>query len=157
MALTYFTEVDFESCAAELWRTHKLQPGFDVDDLVDKLGLGLVWDDIQDGTAGRVLGQLDPNDRAVILNQRYLSELEAREGRVRRYTLGHEIGCTTPRRHDQAPSACFKVDASGVGRDHEIQPNARPRCSLRACSCRGTDSTRRCPRHPGAAGDRSID
>jgi hypothetical protein len=33
-----------ERSAAELTREHQLMPGFDVEQLLDELGLGLVWD-----------------------------------------------------------------------------------------------------------------
>jgi len=91
--MTFIPQAQIETRAAELWRQHQLEPGFDVERLLDDLGLGLVWDEIEDGDgAGRVLGQLIPGQRTVVLNERHVDDLEAREGRLRRYTLGHEIG-----------------------------------------------------------------
>jgi hypothetical protein len=41
---------------------------------------------------GRIFGQLIPEQRIVILNERHLDALEAKDGRLRRYTIGHELG-----------------------------------------------------------------
>jgi Zn-dependent peptidase ImmA (M78 family) len=41
---------------------------------------------------GDILGQLIPARRQVILNERHLERLEAKGGRLRRFTVGHEIG-----------------------------------------------------------------
>jgi Zn-dependent peptidase ImmA (M78 family) len=90
--VTYLAAAQIEARAAELWRDHALQPGFDIEQLVDALGLGLVWEDVEDDGGGRILGQLVPDERTVILNQRHLDDLEARGGRLRRYTLGHAVG-----------------------------------------------------------------
>ncbi len=90
--MRYIPEAVLEARAAELWRAHELEPGFDVEELVDRLGLGLVWEELPDDERGRALGLLDPNDKCVVLNERHLSDLEANGGRLRRFTLGHEIG-----------------------------------------------------------------
>lgn len=78
--------------ASELWQRHGLAPGFDVERLLDDLGLDLLWDEIPDGDGGRVLGQLLPEQQLVILNERHRQALEEKRGRLRRYTVGHEIG-----------------------------------------------------------------
>jgi Zn-dependent peptidase ImmA (M78 family) len=89
--MTFIPEPVLEQRAAELWRQHGLQPGFDVERLLDRLGLGLVWEDVPDDR-GRVLGQLIPDQRVVVLNERHLQALEEKDGRLRRYTVGHEVG-----------------------------------------------------------------
>ncbi len=90
--MSYLAPAQIEARAAELWRDHALRPGFHVEQLVDALGLGLVWEPVEDDGRGRILGQLVPDERLVILNERHLAELEAKDGRLRRYTLGHEVG-----------------------------------------------------------------
>lgn len=90
--MTFIPPARLDARAAELWRTHRLGVGFDADDLVDRLGLGLVWDDVPDEDDAMVLGLLDPNHRLVVLNERHLTELEANGGRLRRFTVAHEIG-----------------------------------------------------------------
>jgi Zn-dependent peptidase ImmA (M78 family) len=89
--MSFVAEPLLEQRAAELWRQHGLQPGFDVERLLDRLGLGLVWEDVPDDR-GRVLGQLIPDQRVVVLNEGHLQALEEKEGRLRRYTVGHEVG-----------------------------------------------------------------
>jgi hypothetical protein len=81
-----------EACAADLWSRHGLAPGFDVERLLDDLGLDLLWEEVEDGQEGRVLGQLVPAEQLVVLNERHRCLLEEKEGRLRRYTVGHEVG-----------------------------------------------------------------
>lgn len=89
--MTFIPRPQIEAQAAELWRQHDLRPGFDIESLLDALGLDLLWEEIpNDG--GRVLGQLVPEQRLVVLNERHKALLEENQGRLRRYTLGHEIG-----------------------------------------------------------------
>lgn len=90
--MTYIAEAQIETRAAELWRRYSLEPGFDVERLLDGLGLGLVWEQVEDRDGGTVLGQLCPRDRVVVLNERHIERLEQKEGRLRRFTIGHEIG-----------------------------------------------------------------
>jgi Zn-dependent peptidase ImmA (M78 family) len=91
--MTYIPEARIEARAAELWRAHKLTPGFDIEHLLDHLGLGLVWEEIDEsGDDERVLGQLIPAKRLIVLNERHIEALEDRGGRLRRFTLGHELG-----------------------------------------------------------------
>ena len=90
--MTFIPEARIEARAAELWVRHRLEPGFDVEQLVDDLGLGLVWESIPDGGEGRVLGQLIPDDRLIALNENHLELLDQNNGRLRRFTVGHEIG-----------------------------------------------------------------
>jgi hypothetical protein len=81
-----------EACAGDLWSRHGLALGFDVERLLDDLGLDLLWEEIADGREGRVLGQLVPAEHLVVLNERHRRLLEEKEGRLRRYTVGHEVG-----------------------------------------------------------------
>ena len=89
--MTYIPEAVFEARAGELWQSHKLKPGFDIEALADQLGLSLLWEAVPDSDAGAVLGMLDPNNGRIILNELHLTELEANPG-LRRYTIGHELG-----------------------------------------------------------------
>src|SRR4051794_40088528 len=90
--MTYIADAQIEARAAELWQRHRLEPGFDVERLLDELELDLVWDTIDDGDDGVILGQLIPAERLVVLNERHVARLEEKDGRQRRYTLGHEVG-----------------------------------------------------------------
>jgi uncharacterized protein DUF955 len=90
--VTFIPEARIEARAAEQWRTHSLAQGFDVERLLDVLGLGLVWEPVADEGDAMVLGQLIPEQRLVVLNERHFDRLEANGGRLRRYTVGHEIG-----------------------------------------------------------------
>jgi Zn-dependent peptidase ImmA (M78 family) len=89
--MTFIAEAQIQTRAAELWRKHSLEPGFDIERLLDAMSLGLVWEDIDDA-GDPVLGQLIPGKRLVVLNERHIDRLEAKDGRLRRYTVGHEIG-----------------------------------------------------------------
>ncbi len=85
--MTFIPERRIENRAAELWRRHGLQPGFDMERLFDALGLSLLWDDLPTN----VLGALKPADSLVMLNQRRLDDFEANPG-LERFTGAHEIG-----------------------------------------------------------------
>ena len=90
--MTYVQESFVESRVADIWRQFSLEPGFDIEALLDDLGLGLIWDNVPDENGLRVLGQLKPYEKVVVLNERYLEMLEEKDGRLGRFTLGHEIG-----------------------------------------------------------------
>ncbi len=90
--MTYIPEARIEARAARLRQQHALTPGFDVEQLLDDLGLGLVWEPIPDEPGSAVLGQLIPEQQLVVLNEHHLDELEKKGGRLRRYTVGHAIG-----------------------------------------------------------------
>lgn len=90
--MTYVPEAQIEFRAAELWRRYGLQVGFDVEVLLDDLDLGLLWEQVDDEDGANVLGQLDPDERLVVLNERHRAALEEKDGRLRRYTIGHEVG-----------------------------------------------------------------
>lgn len=81
-----------EARATDIWQRFGLQPGFDVERVIDLLGLQLLWEEVDDDVGGRVLGQLVPAQKLVVLNERHLGLLEEKGGRLRRYTVGHEIG-----------------------------------------------------------------
>jgi Zn-dependent peptidase ImmA (M78 family) len=85
--VTFIPERRLENRASELWRRHRLHPGFDMEQLFDALGLSLLWDDLPI----EVLGALKPEDSLVILNQRRLADYQATPG-LERFTGGHEIG-----------------------------------------------------------------
>lgn len=90
--MRYIPEARIEARAAELRQHYELAPGFDVEELLDELELGLVWEPIPDEPDSAVLGQLLPERQLVVLNEHHLDELEEKGGRLRRYTIGHEIG-----------------------------------------------------------------
>lgn len=81
-----------EARASELWRKHSLEIGFDAEDLLDRLGISLLWEEIADEADARILGQLEAASPLVILNEAHKEDLEAKEGALRRYTIGHELG-----------------------------------------------------------------
>lgn len=90
--MTFIPEAQIEARADELWGQHALEPGFDVERLLDDLGLSLVWEIVDDEGETAVLGQLVPEQKLVVLNERHIERLEAKGGRLRRFTIGHEIG-----------------------------------------------------------------
>jgi IrrE N-terminal-like domain len=90
--MTYIAEAQIEARTLELWRRHSLAPAFDIEALLDDVGLGLVWEEVSDSGDAVVLGQLVPGKKLVVLNERHLDRLEEKDGRLRRYTIGHEIG-----------------------------------------------------------------
>jgi Zn-dependent peptidase ImmA (M78 family) len=90
--MTYISSARMEELAAEIWRRHRLVPGFDAELLLDELDLDLLWETIAEEAGREILGQLVPERRLVTLNESHRDRLEARQGRIRRFTLGHEIG-----------------------------------------------------------------
>ena len=90
--MTFLSEEQIEAAAARLWLTYHLEPRFDPEQLLDQLGLGLLWEEVDDPKEGELLGLLAPSDRQVVLNERHLDALEARDGRLRRFTISHEVG-----------------------------------------------------------------
>ncbi|MGH3382653.1 MAG: ImmA/IrrE family metallo-endopeptidase [Actinoallomurus sp.] len=90
--MTYVSPARIEELAAEIWRRHRLEPGFDTELLLDELELDLLWETVAEEAGREVLGQLVPELRLVTLNESHRDRLEAKQGRVRRFTLGHEIG-----------------------------------------------------------------
>ena len=90
--MTYIPSVVFDRRAGELWDKHGLTPGFNVDALIDQLELSLLWEELADEAGMAVLGQLDPDEGRIILNERHLAALDANNGRLARFTVAHEIG-----------------------------------------------------------------
>jgi hypothetical protein len=90
--MTFIADAQIEARAAELWQQRRLQPGFDAEQLTEDVGLDLLWDFVTDVEGGVILGQLIPAERLLLLNERHKDRLEAKGGRLRRYTIGHEIG-----------------------------------------------------------------
>ena len=80
-----------------------LEPGFDVEALLDALKLSLLWDELPD----YVLGALQARDALVILNDTRVSTFEANPG-LQRFTIPMRsaTGSSTPtkraRRHSDA-------------------------------------------------------
>jgi len=103
--MTFISPVQIEARSAEVWQRYNLEPGFDVERLLDDLGLDLLWEEVDDRDGGLVLGQLMPEAKLVVLNERHRGLLEEKEGRLRRYTVGHEwaIGRCTPRPRVRGP------------------------------------------------------
>jgi hypothetical protein len=85
--VTFIPERRIENLAAELWRRHELEPGFDLEVLFDALGLSLLWCELPTN----VLGALNPADRVVMLNELRLDDFKANPG-LERFTGGHEVG-----------------------------------------------------------------
>jgi len=85
--MSFIPEVRIEARAAELWRRHALAAAFDLELLLDRLQLNLLWDELP----ADVFGALKAQDSLVILNQTRLKDFEATPG-LERFTIGHEIG-----------------------------------------------------------------
>lgn len=90
--MTYVSAARIERLARDVRRRHRLEPGFDIEWLLDELDLGLLWEAIADEDGTAVLGQLVPETRLVVMNERHRDRLEAKQGRLGRFTVGHEIG-----------------------------------------------------------------
>lgn len=90
--MAFIQEPEIAARADDLWRLHGLMPGFDIEQLVDDLGLSLLWEAITDTPGEHVLGQLDPSEARIVLNERHIESLEANGGRLRRFTIAHEVG-----------------------------------------------------------------
>jgi hypothetical protein len=97
--MSFIPQAHIEDRAAALWQRYRLTPGFDIERLLDHLGLSLLWEAVDDDR-GRIL----PDKRIVILNERQLDALEAKNGRLRRYTIGHEVGLVPKTRAGVAPT-----------------------------------------------------
>lgn len=90
--MIFISKAKIDALASDLWQWYSLLPGFEIELLLDYLGLDLLWEEVPDEVDGRLLGQLIPEQRLVVLNERYRGQLEEKGGRLRRYTLGHEVG-----------------------------------------------------------------
>lgn len=87
----YVPSVILDGRAESLWRDYRLSPGFDIEELIDGLGLSLLWASIVESDGETILGALDPTRHLVVLNEQHLRLLEENLG-LRRFTLAHEIG-----------------------------------------------------------------
>ena len=84
----FLANAQIEARASALWRRHGLSVGFDVEQLLDTLDLGTLW---ENDLEAEVLGLLIPGRRLVVINQRHRADFERNPG-LYRFTLGHEIG-----------------------------------------------------------------
>lgn len=89
--MKFLSSAQIEARAVTLWRRFGLEPGFDIELLLDRLDLNLLWDSLEDEDDAKVFGALTPADALVTLNERHLDQLESNVG-LRRFTLAHEIG-----------------------------------------------------------------
>jgi Zn-dependent peptidase ImmA (M78 family) len=90
--MTFIPRARIDAQTSDLWQRFSLSPGFDIERLLDQLGLDLLWEEVADEEGGQLLGQLIPEQQLVVLNERHRGLLEEKGGRLRRYTLGHEVG-----------------------------------------------------------------
>ena len=91
MSPEFIPRARIDAQAADLWRREGLSVGFDCYRLLDRLGLNLVWEPIEEGPGERILGALQPSIKLVVLNESRLAELKENEGLLR-FTVGHEVG-----------------------------------------------------------------
>lgn len=126
--MTHVSRAKIAGLAADIWRRHHLAPGFDVERLLDELRLDLLWEELADEGGREILGQIVPELRLVMLNERHIDRLEAKRGCLRRFTLGHEIG------HWTLHCAALR---SGIPR---FTGGHRPSCQSESASERQADS-----------------
>jgi IrrE N-terminal-like domain len=87
----YIPRQRIEQLAVEHWRRDKLRAGFDVEALVDRLGLGIIYEPIAPDRGQTVAAELLPDDGLIRLNQDLEHLLEGNLG-FYRFTLAHELG-----------------------------------------------------------------
>ena len=80
-----------EQRAVEHWRRETLRPDFDIDRLVDRLDLGVVWEPIAAVDGRAVAAELLPDAGLIRLNEDLRGLLDGNRG-FYRFTLAHEIG-----------------------------------------------------------------
>ena len=85
--MTFIPERRLENRASDLWRKHRLGPGFDIEALLDQLELSLLWDELPTD----VLGALKATESLVILNEVRLPAFQAAPG-LQRFTVANEVG-----------------------------------------------------------------
>jgi hypothetical protein len=84
----FLGDAQIEARTAALWRRHTLSIGFDVEQLLDTLELGTLWDsDLEPD----ILGLLIPSRRLVVINEGHRGDFERHQG-LYRFTVSHEIG-----------------------------------------------------------------
>lgn len=77
--------------ATEHWRREKLKVGFDIERLLDRLDLGVLWEPIARVRGQNVAAELVPKDGRIRLNEDLRDLLDGNVG-FYRFTLAHEIG-----------------------------------------------------------------
>lgn len=80
-----------ERRAVEQWHRWNLNAGFDVDWLVDRLDLGVLWEPIAMVDGHKVAAELTPEDGRIRLNVDLRNLLDGNVG-FYRFTVAHEIG-----------------------------------------------------------------
>lgn len=80
-----------EQRAVEHWRRETLSAGFDVERLIDRLDLGLLWEPIEPVGGQQVAAELIASERLVKLNENLRPLLDGNLG-FNRFTLAHELG-----------------------------------------------------------------
>lgn len=88
---TFLPRQHIEARATDHWRRLKLQPGFDIDRLVDVLDLGVLWEPIDPVDGLAVAAELIAEDRQIRINEKLRELLDSNTG-FYRFTLAHEIG-----------------------------------------------------------------
>ena len=86
----YVAKARIERLAADLWRAHQLEPGFDIDALVEAMGLSFVWLRV-DSVDRPVAAKLWASRRLIILNEGQRALLDSNVG-FYRFSVAHEIG-----------------------------------------------------------------
>lgn len=109
--MAFIPSAVLDRTSGQLWIRYNLEPGFDAEALLDAMGLGLLWEEIEDAGHARILGALRPRDHLVILNDRHIADLEGNVG-LRRFTIGHEIGHWLLHA-DAARSGTIPIDSDG--------------------------------------------
>ena len=80
-----------ERRAVEHWKREGLSAGFDLDRLIDRLDLGLLWRPIEPVGGRQVAAELIARERLVTLNENLRVLLDGNPG-FYRFTLAHELG-----------------------------------------------------------------
>jgi hypothetical protein len=80
-----------ERRATECWHRENLQAGFDIERLLDRLDLGVLWEPIDRVKGQVVVAELVPSEGLIRLNEDLRDLLDRNLG-FYRFTLGHEIG-----------------------------------------------------------------
>jgi hypothetical protein len=84
----FLADAQIEARASALWRRHGLSVGFDVEQLLDALDLGTLWEDELEPD---VLGLLIPSQRLVVIHEGRRADFERNLG-LYRFTVSHEVG-----------------------------------------------------------------
>ncbi len=80
-----------ERRAVEHWKREGLSAGFDIDRLIDRLDLGLLWRPIEPVGGRQVAAELIARERLVTLNENLRVLLDGNPG-FYRFTIAHELG-----------------------------------------------------------------